>query len=267
MAATLLWRDLRVASGTQRFEPQQARRFSKFCFCSSSDTAYSGHEHDAPAPRRWPGSQTLLAAAARRLSPPPATNPAVDRNACPENAHHRPRHNLPPVETPCKTRQDTWRINCTREKGRVPGKDPSMTMSATTEGTRDVDGCDDGEAGREWSKGKRSSLELRLPLSIPPKELGSLDYTLSPGHLRCPNTCMHSSQHLSAPSEPTTKGVGRVPPKIGTKWLIFSGNESWRSRRLSTRKPRREGTSHWTVRPSTAPTTGHNRPNPAGPGS
>ena len=235
--------------GLRRFEPQQAPGFPKFCCCSSSDTAYSGDEHDAPAPRRWPSNQTLLAAAARRLSPPPATNPAVDRNACPENAHHRPRHNLPPVETPCKTRQDTWRIKRTREKGRVPGKAPSKTMWATTESTRDVDGCDDGETGREWSQGKRSPLELRLPLSIPPKEIGSLDYTLSPGHFRCPRTGMHSSQHLEAPSEPTTRGDGSVPPKLGTKWLIISGKETWRSRRLSTRKSRTEGTSYWTVRP------------------
>ena len=66
----------------------------------------------------------------------------------------------------------------------MTGKAPPKTMGATTEGTRDVDGCDDGGNGREGSQGKRLSLELRLPLSIPPKELGSLDYILSLGHLR-----------------------------------------------------------------------------------
>ena len=72
----------------------------------------------------------------------------------------------------------------------MTGKDPYKTMGATTEGTRDVDGCDDGEKGREGSQGKRLSLELRLPLLIPPKELGSLDYILSLGNLRCPRTCV-----------------------------------------------------------------------------
>jgi len=63
-------------------------------------------------------------------------------------------------------------------------------MGATTEGTRDVDGCDDGGKGREGSQGKRLSLELRMPLSIPPKELGSLDYTL-PGAPKAPQN-MHA---------------------------------------------------------------------------
>jgi len=57
-------------------------------------------------------------------------------------------------------------------------------MGATMEGTRDVDGCDDGGKGREGSQGKKLSLELWQPFSIPPKELGSLDYILSLGHLR-----------------------------------------------------------------------------------
>ena len=61
----------------------------------------------------------------------------------------------------------------------VDGEDPPKTMGETTEGTRDVDGCDDGGKGREGSQGKRLPLELRLPLSIPTKELGSLDYILS----------------------------------------------------------------------------------------
>jgi len=54
-------------------------------------------------------------------------------------------------------------------------------MGATTEGTREVDECDDGGKGREGSQGKRLPSELRLPLSIPPKEIGSLDYILSLG--------------------------------------------------------------------------------------
>jgi len=57
-------------------------------------------------------------------------------------------------------------------------------------------------------------LELRLPLSIPPKELGSLDYILSPRHLRCPRTCMHSSPDRAAPQGPRTKGDGLVPPGV-----------------------------------------------------
>jgi len=54
------------------------------------------------------------------------------------------------------------------------------------------------EKGREGSQGKRLSLELRLPLTIPPKELGSLDYVLSLGHLRFLRTCMRSSPHGAA---------------------------------------------------------------------
>jgi len=99
-------------------------------------------------------------------------------------------------------------------------------MGATTEGTRDVDGCDDGRRGREGSQGKRLSLELRLPLSIPPKELGSLDYSLSLGHLRCHRTCMRPSLHGAAPQGPKTKGDGRVPPKRGTKWLKNEGRRA-----------------------------------------
>ena len=81
----------------------------------------------------------------------------------------------------------------------MTGKAPLKKMGATKEGTRDVEGCDDGGKGRERSQGKRLSLELRLPLSIPPKELGSLDYILSLGHLRFPRTCMRSSPHDAAP--------------------------------------------------------------------
>jgi len=99
-------------------------------------------------------------------------------------------------------------------------------MGATTEGTSDVDGCDDGGKGREGSPGKKLSLELRLPLSIPPKELRSLDYILSLGHLRCPRTCMRSSPHGAAPEEPKTKEDGRVPPKCGTKWLRNEGRRA-----------------------------------------
>jgi len=76
----------------------------------------------------------------------------------------------------------------TQKGQRLTGKAPSKTSGATTEGTRDVDGCDDGGKGREASQGKRLSLELRLPLSIPPKELGSLDYIPSLGHLRAWST-------------------------------------------------------------------------------
>jgi len=90
----------------------------------------------------------------------------------------------------CKTRQDMGRIERIREEQRVTGKAPSKTMGATMEGTMDVDGCDDGGDGREGSPRKRSSLEVRLPLSIPSKELGYIDYVLSLGHLRCPRTCM-----------------------------------------------------------------------------
>jgi len=98
----------------------------------------------------------------------------------------------------------------------MTGKAPSKTMGATTEGTRDVDRCHDGGKGRKGSQGKRLSLELRLPLSISPKELGSLDYVLSPGHLRCPKTCMHLSTHRAAQQGPKTRGDGPVRPKRGT---------------------------------------------------
>jgi len=64
----------------------------------------------------------------------------------------------------CETRQDTWRIKRTRKGQRLTRKAPSKTMGATTEGTRNVDVCDDGGKGREGSQGKRVSLELRLPL-------------------------------------------------------------------------------------------------------
>jgi len=126
----------------------------------------------------------------------------------------------------CQTRQDTWRIKRTREGQRLTGKAPPRTMGATTEGTRDVDGCDDSGKGREGSHGKRLSLELRLPLSIPPKELGSLDYILSLGHLRCPRTCIRSSPHGAAPEGPKTKEDGRVPPKRDTKWPRNAGKET-----------------------------------------
>jgi len=99
----------------------------------------------------------------------------------------------------CKTRQDTWRIKRTRKRKRLTGKAPSRTIGTTTEGTRDVDGCDVGENVREVSQGKRLSLELRLPLSIPTKELGLLDYILSLGHRMCHRSCIRSSPHGAAP--------------------------------------------------------------------
>jgi len=37
----------------------------------------------------------------------------------------------------------------------LAGKAPSKTMGATTDGPRDVDGCDDGGKGREGSQGKK----------------------------------------------------------------------------------------------------------------
>ena len=119
-----------------------------------------------------------------------------------------------------------WHIKRAREGQQLPGKAPSKTMGATTEGTRDVDGCDDGGKDREGSQGKRLSLELRLPLSIPPKELGSVDYILSPGHLRFPRTCMRPSPHGEAPQGPKTKGDGRVPPKRGPKLLRNEGRRA-----------------------------------------
>ena len=79
---------------------------------------------------------------------------------------------------PCETRQDTWRIKQTRKGQQFSGKAPSKTIGATMEGSRQVDRCDDGEKGREGSQGIRLSLEVRLPLSISPEELGSLDYIL-----------------------------------------------------------------------------------------
>jgi len=106
------------------------------------------------------------------------------------------------------------------------GKAPSKTMSATTEGTGDVDGYDDGGNGREVSQGKSLSSELRLPPSIPQKELGSLDYILSLGHLWCPRRFFRSSPHGTAPKNPNTKGDGRVPPKRGTKRLRNAGKET-----------------------------------------
>jgi len=81
----------------------------------------------------------------------------------------------------------------------VTRKTPYQTMGATTEGTRGIDGCDDGGKGQEGSQGKMLSLELRLPLSITLKELISLDYILSLGHVRCPRTCMHLPLPRAAP--------------------------------------------------------------------
>ena len=117
-------------------------------------------------------------------------------------------------------------MKSTREGQRLTGKAPPTTMRATTEGTRDVDECDDGGKGREGSQEKRLSLELRLPVSIPPRELGSLDYILSLGHLRCPRTCMRSSPHGAALEGPKSKGDGRVPPKRGTNWLRNEGRRA-----------------------------------------
>ena len=54
----------------------------------------------------------------------------------------------------------------------MTGQAPSETMGLRTGGIRDVDGSDDGGKGREGSQGKRLSLELRLLLSIPPREPG-----------------------------------------------------------------------------------------------
>jgi len=119
----------------------------------------------------------------------------------------------------CENRQDMSRIKRTREGQRLTGKAPSKTMGATTEGTKDVDGRDDGGNGRKESQGKTLSLELRLPLSIFPNDRGSLDYTLSLGHIRRPRICMRPSPHDAAPQGPKTKKDGRVPPKRGTKWL------------------------------------------------
>jgi len=142
-----------------------------------------------------------------RPPPPPPPSPpppplflhsswAGERNACDEKLWRIP---IADARGLCKTRQDTWRIKRTREGEQLAGKAPPNTMGAKTEGTLDVDGCDDGGKGREGSQGKRLSLELRLPLSIPRKELGPLDYILSLGHLRCPRTCMCSSPHGAAP--------------------------------------------------------------------
>jgi len=62
------------------------------------------------------------------------------------------------------------------------------------------------ERGLDGSQGKRLSFELRLPLSIRQKELGSLHYILSLGHLRCQN--MHAI--VSTPSGTTrAKNEGR----------------------------------------------------------
>jgi len=98
-------------------------------------------------------------------------------------------------------------------------KAASKKMGATAEGTEDVDGCDDGEEHREVSQRKMLSLELRLPLSIPPNEFGPLAYVLSPGYLRCPRTCMRSSLYDASPNWQETTGDERVPPKRGTKCL------------------------------------------------
>jgi len=54
------------------------------------------------------------------------------------------------------------------------------------------------------------------------------------------------------------RGQRACAAKRGFKWLRSTGKGTWRSRWLSTRKPRTYGTSHWIVRRSTAPTSGHN---------
>jgi len=97
-------------------------------------------------------------------------------------------------------------------------------------------------------KGKGCLSNRGCPLSITPKELGSLAYILSLGHLRFPRTCMCSSPHGVAPNGAKTKEDGRVPPKRGTKRLRNAGKETWRSRRLSTRNPRTDGTFSLTNR-------------------
>jgi len=177
------------------------------------------HTPRVPATMQRPGALAAAGALRRpyvgtgsnikkRLGPPQAGRPvraAHHRNVAPpgpplaalNRANRTPR--AVSLHRRCKTRQDTWRIKRTRKGQRLTGKAPSKTMGAKTEGTRDVDGCDDAGKGREGSQGKGLSLELRLPLSIPPKELGSLDYVLSLGHLRCPRTCMRSSPHGAAP--------------------------------------------------------------------
>jgi len=58
-------------------------------------------------------------------------------------------HSGPFPVTLCETRQETWRIKRTREEKRVMGKTPSKKMGPTTEGTRDVHGCDDCGKSRE----------------------------------------------------------------------------------------------------------------------
>ena len=113
----------------------------------------------------------------------------------------------------------------------MTGKAPSETMGAPTEGTRYFYGCDDGGKGREGSLEKRLYLELRLPLSIPPKELGSLDYILCPGQLRCPRTCTHSSPHPAAPQWLKTKRDGRVPPERGTTRAKIEGRRACAAKR------------------------------------
>jgi len=79
------------------------------------------------------------------------------------------------------------------------GKAPSKRMGATTEALGMSMGTTTVEEGREGSRRKRWSLELRLPISIHPKEPALLDYILSLGHIRCPRTCIRSSTHGVAP--------------------------------------------------------------------
>ena len=79
----------------------------------------------------------------------------------------------------CKTRQDTWRIKRSREEQRVVWQAPSKKMGATTEGTKDVHGCDDGGKSRKGSHGRILSLKLRLPIYIPQKDLGFFDDVLA----------------------------------------------------------------------------------------
>ena len=107
----------------------------------------------------------------------------------------------------CETRQDTWRIKRTREGRRLTGKAPSKTMGAMTEGTRDVDGCDDGGKGREGSQAKRLSFGTEAALLDPSKgtRIAGL-YTL-PGAPKVPQN-MHAL--VSRPCGTTrTKNEGR----------------------------------------------------------
>ena len=145
------------------------------------------------------------------------------------------------------------------------GKSPSKTMGATSDGTEDVGGCDDdGGSGGVTREKDFFGTEAASPT---PHEGGRLVFQCPVRGAPMVPQNMHALVFTWGSTRRAKNGDGRLPPKGGTKWLSNADKESWRSRRLSTRSLRTEGTSHWTVRRSTARTARRNPLSRARPGS